>query len=105
VSYVDQAIFQVKAMVENTIGQAEAHQEKLALLIRVKQLKEKRLSGQKLTAEEVNEVLKIVCWKNLAGCCAPEKECPWQMAACEAVGVDPVKLYEAKTEIVKRFLG
>lgn len=103
-SHIDHAIFQVKAMVQNAIGQAEVHQEKLGLLIRLKQLKEKRLAGQKLTVDEVKEVLKILCWKDLAGCCAPEKECPWHFAACDVLGVDPAKLYEAKTKIVLEFL-
>lgn len=104
-SYIDQAIFQVKAMVQNAIGQAEAHQEKLGLLIRLKQLKEKRLAGQKLTVDEVKEVLKIVCWKDLAGCCAPEKQCPWSMSACEALGVDPNEVYDVKRQSIQKFLG
>jgi hypothetical protein len=103
-SRIDQAIFQVKATVENSIGQAEVHKEKLDLLIRLKQLKEKRLAGQKLTADEVKEVLKILCWKDLAGCCAPEKECPWHLAVCEVLGIDPAKLYEAKRKIVEDFI-
>jgi hypothetical protein len=103
-SYIDQAIFQVRAMVENAIGQAEVHKEKLDLLIRLKQLKEKRLAGQTLTPDEVGEVMKLLCWKDLAGCCSPVKECPWHLAVCEVLGIDPAKLYEAKRKIVKTFL-
>jgi len=100
-SYIDQAIFQVRAMVENAIGQAEVHKEKLDLLIKLKQLKEKRLAGQTLTPDEVGEIMKLLCWKDLAGCCSPARECPWQFAVCEALGIDPTVLYDAKRKIVE----
>jgi len=104
-SALDDAIFLVKGDIENKLDAVEIAKEKLDKLIRLKALKQKRLNGEDLTDSEVQEAMNILCWKNLAGCCAPEKECPWQMAVCESLGIHSSELYEIKKKAVEDYLG
>lgn len=102
---LDDAVFQVKAMIENKLDSVEVAKEKLDKLIFLKKLKEKRLSGEKLNDEEIRQAMTLLCWNHFSGCCSPKKDCPWHKAVCDTLGVTPKQVYEVKMKAVNRLLA
>jgi len=60
--------------------------------------------ARRLTPEQVKEAQSVTCWGDLAGCCAPAKGCPYMLAACDALGLDPDEVFEAKSAAVRNLL-
>lgn len=102
---LEEAIHQYSNIVENKIKSAEQAKKKLDKLLELQKLKEKRLDGEQLTEQEIREAMKLLCWNNYAGCCAPYKECPWNNAVSDALGIDYEQLYKVKKWAVEEFLG
>ena len=101
---LENAIAHVRNQIEKQLDAVDEAKKKLDLLIRMKEIKDKRLRGEKLTWEEVREVMDILCWESLAGCCSPVKECPWHLAACDVLGIDPAEFWETKDNVADDFL-
>jgi len=59
---------------------------------------------RKLTPDDVEAAMRVVCWEDLAGCCAPAKNCMFFLAACEALRLDPEEVYKAKSVAVRNLL-
>jgi len=102
---LEEVIEEYRRVVEGKITEAEASKRKLDQLVELQKVKDKRLKGGKLTNDEVHQALRLLCWGSFAGCCAPAKNCPWNMSVSDALGIDYQKLYEAKKRIVDKFLG
>jgi len=65
----------------------------------------KKLSeADKISKDQVEKVLEATCHGHFAGCCGPEKRCPTQLSVCEALGLDPVELYQVKKDAVDAWL-
>lgn len=103
-SSLEEVIEEYRQVVEEKIVDAEAAEKKLGLLIELQKVKNKRLNGEGLTDEEVHRALNLLCWNSYAGCCSPTKNCPWNNAVSDALGVDYKKLYEEKKKLVESFL-
>lgn len=82
----------------------KVEEENLEKILHLRKLKEKRLAEKKLTDKEVNEAMRVLCWENFAGCCAPKKGCPLHLAVCDALGLNPKKLYEVKKRAVAQYV-
>lgn len=102
---VEEAIKKYRNIVENKIVSAQAAKKKLDQLIELQKLKQKRLNGQNLSNNEVHQAMQLLCWNNFAGCCAPEKNCPWNKAVADALRIDYEKLYDEKKKLVTKHLG
>lgn len=102
---LEEVIEEYRQVVEEQIVSAEAAKKKLDHLIELQKIKNKRLKGEQLTDDEIQRAMNLLCWNNFAGCCAPAKECPWNRAVSDALGVDYKELYEAKKKTVRRKLG
>jgi len=106
---LEEAIEEYRQIVEENIVSAEAAKKKLDLLIELQKIKNKRLKGEELTDDEIHSTMNLLCWNSYAGCCAPAKDCPWNAAVSDALGVDYKGLYEAKVKIIeeelKKMLG
>jgi len=87
-----------------TPAPSETHEkiarERLAALKRAKEVRDK----ERLTPEDVEAAMKIVCWEDLAGCCAPKKNCMFFLAACEALRLDPEEVHRVKSAAVRNLL-
>ena len=73
---VEKAIEEYRQIVEEKILDAQATKKKLDQLIELQRIKVKRLKGERLTDNEINRALNLLCWNSYAGCCAPAKNCP-----------------------------
>jgi len=108
-SSLEKVIEEFRQVVEDEIVSAEAAKRKFDLLIELQKMKNKRLRGERLTDEEIHRAMNLLCWNSYAGCCAPAKDCPWNAAVSDALGVDYKGLYEAKVKIIegelKKMLG
>ena len=101
---IEKAIKEYREIVENQIVDVEAAKKKLDQLIELQRIKVKRLKGERLTDDEIHRALNLLCWKSYAGCCGPERGCPWNVAVSDALGVDYRRLYEEKIKSVRRYL-
>jgi len=90
---------------EKRAKEDEYYRRKLEVARKVKEITEKRLRGEEITAEDVGMAMKLTCWGSFAGCCSYEKRCPFYYAACEAIGVSPEALYKAKDMFVQTLLA
>ena len=82
---------------EEQIDSLKADLEKIKALRAINNKKE-------LTKSDIQEAMSITCYGNLAGCCGPEKECPTQLAVCEALGIDPHALFDIKRARVNSWI-
>ncbi len=89
---------------EKEIVSTQATKKKLDQLIELQTIKNKRLKGEKLTEEEIARALNLLCWNSFAGCCAPWRDCVWNSAVCDALGIDYKEVYETKREAVEKHL-
>lgn len=65
----------------------------------------KKLSEtDRISKEQADKAMEVTCYSHLAGCCGPEKGCPIQLSVCEALGVDPVELFQVKKDAVDAWL-
>lgn len=65
----------------------------------------KKLSeADKISKEEAEKAMEVTCYGHFAGCCGPEKGCPTQLSVCEALGVNPVELFQVKKDAVDAWL-
>ena len=101
---VEEAIEEYRRIVEEKITSTQATKKKLDQLVELQRIKVKRLKGERLTDDEIHRALTPLCWKSYAGCCAPEKGCPWNVAVSDALGVDYRDLYEEKIKVAKKHL-
>ena len=101
---VEKAIEEHRQIVEEKILDAQATKKKLDQLIELQRIKVKRLKGERLTDNEIHRALNLLCWNSYAGCCAPAKNCPWNVAVSDALGVDYRDLYEEKMKAVRKYL-
>jgi len=90
--------------VEKEIVSAQAAKKKLDMLIELQTIKNKRLKGEKLTEEEIAYAMNLLCWRSFAGCCAPWRDCVWNSAVCDVLGIDYAELYETKRKAVEKRL-
>ena len=101
---VEEAIEEYRQVVEEGITSAQAAKKKLDQLIDLQRIKVKRLKGERLTDDEIQRALNLLCWNSYAGCCAPARNCPWNVAVSDALGVDYRDLYEEKMKAVRKYL-
>ena len=101
---VEKAIEEYREFVENQIVEVQAAKKKLDQLIELQRIKVKRLKGERLTDDEIQRALNLLCWNSYAGCCAPAKGCVWNVAVSDALGVDYRDLYEEKIKAGRRYL-
>ena len=101
---VEKAIEEYRQVVEEAITSAEVAKKKLDQLIDLQRIKVKRLKGERLTDDEIQRAMNLLCWNSYAGCCAPQKACPWNIAVSDALGIDYKKLYEEKKKAVRKYL-
>jgi len=65
----------------------------------------KKLStSDKISPDQAQKAMEVTCYRHLAGCCGPEKGCPIHLSVCEALGVDPVELFQVKKDAVDAWL-
>ncbi len=102
---LDEAIEKYTTIIENKIHDVEQAKKKLDKLMELQKLKDKRLSGEKLSNDEIHKAMELLCWNHFSGCCAPYKDCPWNRAVCDAFGVTPEQVYEVKKKAINRLLG
>ena len=102
-SSLEEVIEEYRQVVEDQILEVQAAKKKLDLLVELQKIKNKRLNGEDLT--EVQRALNLLCYNDFAGCCSPAKECPWNNAVSDALGVDYKELYEEKRETVRKYLN
>jgi len=91
-------------IVEEKIVDAEAAKKKLDLLIELQKIKNKRVKGERLTDDDIQRAMNLLCWGNFAGCCSPAKGCPWNNAVSDTLGIDYKELYKAKRKMVREEL-
>ena len=101
---VEEAIEEYRQVVEEGITSAQTAKKKLDQLIDLQRIKVKRLKGERLTDDEIQRALNLLCWNSYAGCCAPARNCPWNVAVSDALGVDYRDLYEEKMKAVRKYL-
>ena len=104
VTSLEEVIEEYRQVVEEKIVDVEAAKKKLDQLIELQRIKVKRLKGERLTDDEIQRALNLLCWNSYAGCCAPAKDCPWNKAVSDALGIDYEDLYEEKEKAVRIFL-
>jgi len=102
--FLEEVIEEYKQIVEENIVSAEAAKRKLDQLIELQKIRNRRLRGERLTDDEVHHAMNLLCWNSYAGCCAPAKDCPWNAAVSDALGVDYKGLYEVKVKIIEEEL-
>ena len=102
---VEEAIEEYRQVVEDQIVSAEAAKKKLDQLIELQKIKNKRLKGEQLSDDETQRALNLLCWNDFAGCCGPDKGCPWNNAVSDALGIDYKELYEEKKKTVGKYLS
>ena len=102
---VEEVIEEYRQVVEDQIVSAEAAKKKFGELIELQKIKNKRLKGEQLSDDEIQRVLNLLCWNSYAGCCGPSKNCPWNNAVSDALGIDYKALYEEKKKIVGEYLS
>jgi len=91
-------------IVEAREAEAESSRERLRLLESLREIKEKRLRGEKLTEDDIRKAMEVTCFKSIAHCCKYTKGCPWFFSACDALGLDPKEVSLWKEEMVWRWL-
>jgi len=65
----------------------------------------KKLSeADKISKDQADKSMEVTCHGHLAGCCGPEKGCPIQLCVCEALGLDPIELFQVKKDAVDAWL-
>ena len=101
---IEDLIENYKKIINRKIRDVKRDEKKLLELMGLIEIREKRKKG-KLTKEDVQRALNLLCWGSFAGCCSPVKECPWNMAVSEALGIDYKKLYEEKRKISMKFIN
>lgn len=101
---LDDAIEQYKQLIEKKLVSVEVEKAKLDLLIELQKIKNKQVNGEKLSEDDIQTALNLLCWKGFAGCCSPEKYCPWNNVVSEVLGVDYQELYEVKKNSTSVFL-
>jgi hypothetical protein len=101
---VEEAIEEYRQIVEDKIVSTQAAKKKLDQLIELQRIKVRRLKGERLTDQEIQRALNLLCWNSYAGCCSPAKNCPWNVAVSDALGVDYKELYGEKEKAVKKYL-
>jgi len=101
---LEEVIEEYRHVVEEKIVDAEAAKKKFDQLVELQKIKNKRLKGEKLSGDEVQRCMNLLCWGNYAGCCAPTKGCVWNAAVSDALGIDYKELYEEKKKTLESFL-
>lgn len=101
---LDDAIEEWKRIVDGKITEAKTAAKKFDKLIELQKIKNKRLKGEKLSEEDIRKAQGLLCWGNFAGCCSWVKDCPWHKSVCDALGIDPKELYDAKKKAVEKHL-
>jgi len=65
----------------------------------------KKLSEtDRISKEQADKAMEVTCYGHFAGCCGPEKGCPIHLSVCEALGVEPVELFQVKKYAVDAWL-
>jgi len=94
----------VDAAVEDALREAERCKSKIDLLLRLAEIKSRRLNGGSLTWDDVVAAQRVTCYGSIAHCCKYTKECPNFFAACDALGLDPKEVSEFKEKVIAEFL-
>ena len=102
---LEEVIEDYRRVVEDQILDVQGSKKKLDLLVELQKVKNKRLNGEKLSDNEIHRCKSLLCWGDYAGCCGPSKDCPWNNAVSDALGVDYKELYEEKRETVRKYLN
>jgi len=101
---LEKVIEEYRQIVEEKIVEAEAAEKKLDQLVELQKIKNKRLNGERLTDDDIQRAMNLLCWGNFAGCCSPMKVCPWNNAVSDTLGIDYKELYEAKRNLMREEL-
>jgi len=97
---IDKTIEVFEKKVEAEEKEAEFYRSVLEKLRWLRTLKE----SQKLNWKDVQEAMTLTCYDNLAFCCGPSKECPYQFSVLEALGIDPNDFAEFKVNAINKYL-
>ena len=60
--------------------------------------------ADKISKDQADKAMEVTCYGHLAGCCGPEKGCSTHLSVCEALGLDPVELFQVKKDAVDAWL-
>lgn len=108
-SCIDRAIKDHERILNEELTEADGHKRRLDILIELKKRYHDCVyspfqGGEQPTEKEKARALSLLCWGDLAGCCAPGKGCTTHLAVCEFLGVDPEEVYSVKVNAVKKVL-
>ena len=101
---LEEVIEEYRQIVEDKILSAEAAKKKFDQLVELQKIKNKRLNGENLTDDEIQRAMNLLCWGDFAGCCSYVKNCSWNNAVSDALGIDYEELYEEKKKTVGKYL-
>ena len=100
---LEEVIEKYRQVVEDKIVDAEATKKKFDLLVELQKIKNKRLNGENLTDDDVARAMNLLCWNDFAGCCSPARNCSWNNAVSDALGINYEELYEEKKKTVEKY--
>jgi len=90
----------IDKMIEELEKGAEEGRKEIEAYRYLKKLSE----ADKISEDQVDKAMEVTCYGHFAGCCGPEKGCPTQLSVCEALGLDPVELFQVKKDAVDAWL-
>ncbi|GAH85925.1 unnamed protein product [marine sediment metagenome] len=90
----------IDGMIEELENGVEEGRKELEAYRYLKKLSE----ADKISKDQAEKAMEATCYGHFAGCCGPEKGCPTQLSVCEALGLDPVELYQVKKDAVDAWL-
>ncbi len=109
-SAIDKAIQDHERILSDGLTEADGYKRRLDTLIELKKIHHEHVDlsqypgGEKPTRRERAKALSLLCWGDLAGCCAPSKGCTTHLAVCEFLGVDPEEVFSAKVKAVRKVM-
>jgi len=108
-NFVEDAIRKLSGYLEkskrNEAERIKHYEEKLRQLERLREIRAKRLRGDGLSWEDVEEAMKVTCYGSLAYCCGLEKRCPYSFAVMDALGLSPARFAKFKEDAVNEYIA
>jgi hypothetical protein len=95
----------IDAAIEDALRETERYKSKIDRLLKLAEIKSRRLNGGSLTWDDVVAAQRITCYGSIAHCCKYTKECPNFFAACDALGLDPKEVSEFKEKAIAEFIA
>jgi len=90
---------------ENEEKRIKHYKDKLDQLIRLREIKAKRIKTGKLSPIDVMLAQEVTCYGSLGFCCGPEKKCPYSFAVMDALGIDPEDFADYKRAVTYEYIS